>query len=64
MRKTTNSAGLTSASPTSQTSLPASRSPCVIVDRSQRIAYNFRVRIAQFRGQDPEAIRPQRAGEE
>jgi len=36
----------------------------LFVDRAQRIAYNFRVRIAQFRGQDPAAVTPQRAGEE
>lgn len=36
----------------------------LFVDRAQRIAYNFRVRIAQFRGHDPQAVRPQRAGEE
>ncbi len=36
----------------------------LFVDRAQRIAWNFRLRIAQFRGQDPQAIRPQRAGEE
>lgn len=36
----------------------------LFVDRAQRIAYNFRLRIAQFRGEDPAAVRPQRAGEE
>ena len=36
----------------------------LFVDRAQRIAYNFRVRIAQFRGGDPQAVRPQRAGED
>ena len=36
----------------------------LFTDRAQRIAYNFRLRIAQFRGQDPQAVRPQRAGEE
>jgi hemoglobin len=36
----------------------------LFVDRAQRIAYNFRLRIAQFRGNDPEAVHPQRAGEE
>ena len=33
----------------------------MFVDRAERIAYNFRIRIAQFRGQDPTALRPQRA---
>lgn len=36
----------------------------LFIDRAQRIAWNFRIRIAQFRGHDPEAVRPQRAGEE
>lgn len=36
----------------------------LFTDRAQRIAYNFRLRIAQFRGHDPEGVRPQRAGEE
>lgn len=36
----------------------------LFVDRAQRIAYNFRLRIAQFRGQDPSDLKPQRAGEE
>ena len=31
----------------------------LFVDRAERIGYNFRVRIAQFRGQDPRAVRPQ-----
>jgi hemoglobin len=33
----------------------------LFVDRAERIGYNFRVRIAQFRGQDPMAVKPQRA---
>lgn len=36
----------------------------LFTDRAQRIAYNFRMRIAQFRGQDPAAVKPQLAGEE
>jgi len=32
----------------------------LFVDRAERIGYNFRVRIAQFRGEDPMAVRPQR----
>lgn len=33
----------------------------LFADRAERIGYNFRVRIAQFRGEDPTAIRPQRS---
>jgi len=33
----------------------------MFTDRAERIGYNFRVRIAQFRGQDPMAVKPQRA---
>lgn len=33
----------------------------LFTDRAERIGYNFRIRIAQFRGQDPTAVRPQRA---
>lgn len=36
----------------------------LFIDRAQRIAYNFRLRIAQFRGHDPSDLKPQRAGEE
>ena len=36
----------------------------LFVDRAQRIAYNFRLRIAQFRGLDPSDLKPQRAGDE
>ena len=36
----------------------------LFTDRAQRIAYTFRLRIAQFRGEDPSALKPQRAGEE
>jgi hemoglobin len=36
----------------------------LFVDRAERIAYNFRVRIAQFRSEDASAVKPQRAGEE
>lgn len=36
----------------------------LFVDRAERIAFSFRLRIAQFRGQDSIAMRPQRAGEE
>lgn len=36
----------------------------LFVDRAQRIAYNFRLRIAQFRGHDPSGLKPQRAGDE
>lgn len=31
----------------------------LFVERAERIGYNFRVRIAQFRGQDPRVVRPQ-----
>jgi len=33
----------------------------MFTDRAERIGYNFRVRIAQFRGDDPTAVKPQRA---
>jgi len=33
----------------------------MFTDRAERIGYNFRVRIAQFRGDDPRAVKPQRA---
>jgi len=33
----------------------------LFVDRAERIGYNFRVRIAQFRGQDPTGVKLQRA---
>jgi hemoglobin len=33
----------------------------LFVDRAERIGFNFRVRIAQFRGQDPMGVKPQRA---
>ena len=33
----------------------------MFTDRAVRIGYNFRVRIAQFRGDDPRAVKPQRA---
>jgi len=36
----------------------------LFVERAERIAYSFRLRIAQFRGQDSIALQPQRAGEE
>ena len=36
----------------------------LFVERAERIGYNFRLRIAQFRGQDLEQVRPMRAGEE
>ena len=36
----------------------------LFVDRAERIAFSFRLRIAQFRGQDSIAMQPQRAGEE
>jgi hemoglobin len=36
----------------------------LFVERAQRIGYNFRMRIAQFRGQDPAAVAPQRAGQD
>ena len=32
----------------------------LFVDRAERIGFNFRIRIAQFRGEDPMAVRPQR----
>ena len=32
----------------------------LFVDRAERIGYNFRIRIAQFRGEDAMAVRPQR----
>jgi hemoglobin len=34
----------------------------LFVDRAERIAYNFRLRIAHFRGQDTAGIQPMRAG--
>jgi hemoglobin len=36
----------------------------LFTDRAERIAYTFRMRIAQFRGGDPSLVRPQVAGEE
>lgn len=36
----------------------------LFVERAERIAYNFRLRIAQFRGEDPAAVQPMRAGDE
>ena len=33
----------------------------LFIDRAERIGFNFRIRIAQFRGQDPTDLRPQRA---
>ena len=33
----------------------------LFVDRAERVAYNFRIRIAQFRGQDPMGVKLQRA---
>ena len=33
----------------------------LFVDRAERIGHNFRIRIAQFRGQDAMAVQPQRA---
>jgi len=48
---------------TAEESCPAEIA-ALFVDRAERIAYNFRLRIAQFRGNDVEAVRPQRAGEE
>lgn len=36
----------------------------LFVDRAERIAFSFRLRIAQFRGEDSIAMQPQRAGEE
>ena len=32
----------------------------LFVDRPERVGTNFRIRIAQFRGEDPLAVRPQR----
>ena len=32
----------------------------LFVDRAERIGYNFRIRLAQFRGEDAMAVRPQR----
>lgn len=32
----------------------------LFLDRAERIGYNFRIRIAQFRGQNPTQVRPQR----
>lgn len=32
----------------------------LFVDRAERIGYNFRIRIAQYRGEDPALLRPQR----
>ena len=34
----------------------------LFVERAERIGFNFRLRIAQFRGQDTTALQPQRAG--
>ena len=36
----------------------------LFVERAERIGYNFRLRIAQFRGQDLEQVKPIRAGDE
>ena len=36
----------------------------LFVERAETIGNNFRIRIAQFRGQDPRGLRPIRAGEE
>jgi hemoglobin len=33
----------------------------LFVDRAERIGYSFRIRIAQYRGEDSMAVRPQRA---
>ena len=33
----------------------------LFVDRAERIGYNFRIRIAQFRGEDPSKVSPQQA---
>lgn len=33
----------------------------LFVERAERIGLNFRIRIAQFRGQDPTSVKPQRA---
>jgi hemoglobin len=33
----------------------------MFVDRAERVGHNFRIRIAQFRGQDAMAVQPQRA---
>jgi hemoglobin len=32
----------------------------MFVERSERIGHNFRIRIAQFRGEDAAAVQPQR----
>ena len=34
----------------------------LFVERAERIGYNFRLRIAQFRGEDPARVKPIRAG--
>ena len=36
----------------------------LFVDRAETIGNNFRIRLAQFRGEDPRALKPMRAGEE
>ena len=36
----------------------------LFIDRAERIAFSFRLRIAQFRGEDSIAMQPQRAGHE
>ncbi len=36
----------------------------LFIERAERIGYNFRMRIAQFRGEDPAGVKPQRAGAE
>jgi hemoglobin len=33
----------------------------LFVERAERIGYNFRLRIAQFRGEDPAGVKPQQA---
>ena len=32
----------------------------LFLDRAERIGHNFRIRIAQFRGEDPMQVTPQR----
>ena len=36
----------------------------LFIERAETIGNNFRVRIAQFRGEDPRGLKPIRAGEE
>lgn len=41
-----------------------SEAAALFVDRAETIGNNFRIRLAQFRGEDPRGLKPIRAGEE